>query len=252
MKPITLKQLLEAGSHFGHQVNRWHPKAKQFIYTKRDNIHIIDLAKTKRNLEIATEFIKEQASKGGKIIFVGTKRQAQKIVFEEAKRVGAMYMIKRWLGGLFTNWEQIEKNLNRLKKLEADLKNEEIRKKYTKYEVTLWQREFDKLMGLYGGIYDLNKIPEMLFIVDVKKEQSAVKEAIKKVVKIVAIVDTNTDPTLIDYPIPANDDAVGSIKLITSYIADAYKEGVEIFKKKETENQKSTRESKRMIANGRE
>lgn len=237
MKKILLKDLLSAGAHFGHQVNRWHPKAKEYIYIERDKIHIIDLAKTKIRMEEAADFVKTSASVGGKIIFLGTKHQAKKILEEEAKRAGAMYLTKRWLGGLFTNWEQMEKNLIKIKELERKLQSDEEKAKYTKYEVGLWQKEHDKLMDLYGGIYDLAKIPEMMFIIDLKREKAAIAEAISKGVTLIAIADTNADPTQVDYPIPANDDAVGSIKLITSYIADAYKEGVELFKKKESESQ---------------
>ena len=169
-----------------------------------------------------------------------------------------MYLTKRWLGGLITNWEQMKKNLERIRNLESLIesskkettegevkpKSPEKKSGYTKYEIGLFQKELEKLMDLYAGIYDLAKIPEMLFIVDTKNEKSAVKEAMKKGVKTIAIVDTNCDPTEIDYPIPANDDAVGSIKLITSYIADAYKEGVEEFNKKEFEVKTKTKESK--------
>jgi small subunit ribosomal protein S2 len=249
MKKISLRELLEAGAHFGHQVNRWHPKAKEYIYTERDKIHIIDLAKTKIAMEEAAEFVKNSASNGGKIIFLGTKHQAKKILTEEAKKAGAMFLVKRWLGGLFTNWEQMEKNLIKIKELERKLNSDEEKAKFTKYEVGLWQKEHDKLMDLYGGIYDLARIPEMMFIVDLKREKAAVAEAINKGVAVIAIADTNTDPTQVEHPIPANDDAVGSIRLITSYIADAYKEGTEIYNKKKADQEKKEIKKDKKINN---
>lgn len=232
MKTVSLKELLEAGSHFGHQVPRWNPRASSFIYTARDDVHIIDLAKTKEGLEQAAAFVKATASLGGSIIFVGTKRQAKGIVEQEAKRVKALYLVTRWLGGLLTNWDQIKKNLEKLGKMrEEKVKN--IWQEFTKKEQLFKERELAKLEDLYGGIADLVQLPTALFLVDIRKEEAAVREAIKTGVKTVAIVDTNANPDLIDYPIPANDDAVGSIKLITSYLADAYEEGKKLFEKKE-------------------
>jgi len=232
MKDISLKDLLEAGCHFGHQVNRWNPRAKSFIYSVRDGIHIIDLAKTKAALEEACNFIIDTAANGGSIIFVGTKRQARGIIKEEAQKAGAMYLVVRWLGGLLTNWTEIKKNLDKLKKM-RDEKEKDQWNKFTKKEQLLKGKELDKLEGLYAGIADLTELPAALVLVDIRKEESAVSEALKTGVKTVAIVDTNTNPDLVDYPIPANDDATGSIKLIASYLADAYLEGKSEFEKKE-------------------
>ncbi len=232
MKDISLKELLEAGCHFGHQVPRWNPRASSFIYTQRDGIHIIDLAKTKQGLEQAADFVKTLASQGGKIIFVGTKRQARSIIEEEGRRCGAFFLVTRWLGGLLTNWEQIKKNLAKLRKMREE-KEKNLWEKFTKKEQLEKARELAKLEQLYGGIADLEEFPQALFLIDLRKEDSAVREALKTEVKIVGIVDTNANPDDIDYPIPANDDAVGSIKLITSYIADAYLEGRQEYEKKE-------------------
>lgn len=232
MKEISLKELLEAGCHFGHQVPRWNPRARSFIYTARDGIHIIDLAKTKEGLEEAADFIEATVAKGGKVIFVGTKRQAKRIVEEEAKRVGALYLVARWPGGLLTNWGEIKKNLEKLNKMRKEKKGEAW-EKFTKKEQRLKERELVNLEVLYGGIADLTGLPQALFLVDLRKEDGAVREAIKTGVKLVAVVDTNANPDLVDYPIPANDDAIGSIKLITGYLAEAHAEGKKLFEKKE-------------------
>jgi len=238
MKEITLEQLLEAGCHFGHQVTRSNPKARDFIYEARDNIHIIDLVKTKQYLEEAGTFIKELAAKEGtSLIVVGTKRQAKNIV-EEAVRlaqgkgvdVGIFYISNRWVGGLLTNFDEVSKNFNKLKELSDRLQNQELKAKYTKKEIGLWAKEKDKLEDLYGGVALLAKKPDALFIIDSHLEELAVREAIRMGVATVAIVDTNADPDVIDYPIPANDDAVGSIKLITAYIIDSWIEGRKLAK----------------------
>ncbi len=244
MKDISLKDLLEAGCHFGHQIPRWNPRAASFIYTQRDGIHIIDLAKTKEGLEAAAAFVKTTAASGGTMIFVGTKRQARNIVEEEAKRVGAFFLVTRWLGGLLTNWEQIKKNLDKLRRMREE-KDKNLWEKFTKKEQLEKARELAKLEVLYGGIADLNAFPQALFLVDLHKEDSAVKEAIKTGVKALGIVDTNANPDSIDYPIPANDDAVGSIKLITSYIADAYLEGRQEYEKKEKQEKGPQAEPKK-------
>lgn len=231
MRDITLKELLEAGCHFGHVTTRQNPKAREFIFEERDNIHVIDLAKTKEGLEAAAAFVKVLASQGGTIVFVGTKRQTQGIIAEEAKRASAQdgsaifYVNRRWIGGTISNFEEVSKNYQKLKELEEKLKSDQAKEGYTKREIGLWEKEKNKLAELYGGIYEIQKIPDALFIADVHEEIGAVKEASRRGVTIVGIVDTNADPTLIDYPIPANDDAVGSIKLVTSYLADAWIEG---------------------------
>ncbi len=233
MREITLEELLEAGCHFGHQVTRSNPKARDFIFEARDNIHIIDLAKTKEGLDEAASFIKSLAEKeGSSLIIVGTKRQARTIVaeaFEKAKEEdkikGLFYVSNRWIGGLLTNLSEVAKNFKKLKNLEEKLKNKEEREKYTKKEIGLWDKEKSKLIGFYGGVTDMEKIPDALFIIDSHMEDLAVKEAKKMGVTTVAIVDTNADPALIDYPIPANDDAVGSLKLIIDHIVDSWIEG---------------------------
>lgn len=238
MKEITLEELLEAGCHFGHQVTRSNPKARDFIFEARDNIHIIDLAKTKEGLEEAVAFVKALASKeGSSIIVVGTKRQAKGIVEEEIKRAmgelkneerlteGLYYVTNRWVGGILTNFSEVSKNCKKLKDLAAKLQSDEEKAKYTKKEVGLWERERQKLQSFYGGIENMKKNPDALFIIDTHNEDLAVREANKVGVVTVGIVDTNADPYIVDYPIPANDDAVGSIELIVSYIIDAWIEG---------------------------
>lgn len=230
MQPVSLKDLLEAGCHFGHQVSRWNPRAKEFIYTERDGVHIIDLAKTKKGLENAAEFIRKIASQGGTVIFVGTKRQARAIIQEEAKNNGLLFLIERFPGGILTNWSEIKKNLDKLNRMRVE-KTDGTWSKFTKKEQLMLDRELLKLEKLYGGVASLNGMPEALFLVDIKKEEGAVREALRMEVPTIAIVDTNTNPDEIDYPIPANDDALGSIKFITQYLAEAYKEGTILFEK---------------------
>lgn len=225
MREISLTELLEAGCHFGHVATRQNPKAREFIFEERDNVHIIDLAKTKEGLEAAAAFIKALASRGGTIIFVGTKRQAQDIIKENAERAGVFYVTRRWVGGTISNFSEVAKNFKKLKDLRERLQNEGEKAKYTKKEVGQWAKELVKLEAFYSGICDLEKLPDALFIVDTHSDALAVKEAAGHGIAVVGIVDTNADPTLVDYPIPANDDAVGSIKLITNYIADAWLEG---------------------------
>lgn len=237
MKNITLEELLEAGCHFGHQVIRSNPKARDFVFEARDNIQIIDLAKTKEGLDEAAEYVKNLAASGGSIIIVGTKRQAQAIVAEKVKnlkeqKVEDIYFVNnRWVGGLLTNFTELEKNLKKLKDLREETTDEEKKSKYTKKELNNFAKEIDRLEQFYGGLSGLTKIPEALFIIDSRLEDLAVKEARRMNVQAVAIVDTNADPFVIDYPIPANDDAVGSIDFILSHILEAWKEGKEVAKK---------------------
>lgn len=237
MREITLEELLEAGCHFGHQVTRYNPKAREFIFEARDGIHIIDLAQTKQGLEEAAAFVKSLAEKSGSsIIVVGTKRQAQSMVTEEVKRARAatesvsrepeiFSVTTRWLGGTLTNATEVAKNYQKLKDLTARLKNPEEKEKYTKKEVGQWEKERQKLQSLYGGVSDMKKVPDALFVIDTHMEHLAVLEARRMGVPVVGIVDSNADPAIISYPIPANDDAVGSLKLIISYIIDAWIEG---------------------------
>lgn len=228
---VSLKELLEAGVHFGHQAKRWNPKMKSFIYTERDGVHVIDLAQTASRLDVAYDYVKNTVAGGEEVIFVGTKRQAQEIVKREAERVGAMYISERWVGGLLTNFEAVHKNIKRLN----DLREKRDRKElghFTKKEQLMIDREIIKMETLIGGIDRLDKIPAALFVIDAKKEDNAVREAKKTGVKVVALADTNCDPTVIDYPIPANDDAIKAIDLLTTTIANAYQEGQEQLGKK--------------------
>jgi small subunit ribosomal protein S2 len=257
MREITLEELLEAGCHFGHQVTRSNPKARDFIFEARDGIHIIDLAKTKEGLEEAAAFVKDLASKNGIMVIVGTKRQARAIVQEEAKRASAeqnssagqnssdnlFYITNRWVGGLLTNFQEVSKNFKKYAEFVTDLQDDEVKARYTKKEVGGWEKEKNKLENLYGGVAMITKKPDALFIIDSHLENLAVREAIATHVPTVALVDTNADPAIIDYPIPANDDAVGSVKLIVSYIIDAWvegrKEAAEIAKKEELKVKKA-------------
>ncbi len=222
MKKITLKELLEAGCHFGHQTVRWNPKMKPYIFEAREGIHIFDLVKTKEGLEAACAFVKATASQGKKILFVGTKRQAKEIIEKTAKKAGMPYVSERWLGGTLTNFEQIQKSLEKLETLKKE-KEESKYKEYTKKENLLIDREIVRLEKFFGGLTSLEKLPEALFVVDVKTEAGAVQEASRKEIPVVGIVDTNSDPDLVDYVIPGNDDAQKSIELIVGVIGDACK-----------------------------
>jgi len=226
MEEITLQSLLEAGCHFGHKSERWHPKASEFIYAEKDGIHIIDLAKTKAGLEAAAQFVRETAERGGTVLFVGTKRQARGIVRELAESCGASYLVERWIGGFLTNWDEVHRNIQKINRLAQEQKTGAW-KKFPKHEQTKLARYLSRLNVFYGGVLTLNSLPDALFIVDVRKEDAAVREAVRRQIPIVGIVDTNTDPSEIDYVIPANDDAVGSIRIVTQVIADAYREGKE-------------------------
>ena len=224
MQDVTLKQLLEAGCHFGHKAERWHPKADQFIYQRREGIHIIDLAKTKQGLKKAAEFIKDLAKQGKTVLFVGTKKQAAAIIKEESLRAGTAFISKRWIGGFLTNWEQVHKNLEKIRNLKNE-QEKDIWKKYPKHERVKLGRYLGRLEMFYGGVLSLMDLPDAVFVIDIKREDIAVKEARKQGIPIVAMVDTNSDPTAIEYVIPANDDAVGSIKFIVNYLASAFLEG---------------------------
>ncbi len=233
MREITLEELLEAGCHFGHVVTRQNPKARDFVFEARDNIHIIDLAKTKEGLEAAGAFVKDLASrKDSTFCIVGTKRQAREAILSalekaiaEGAQEGLFSVINRWIGGTLTNFSEVAKNYKKLKDLAVRLKDDEEKARFTKKEVGLWEKERQKLESLYGGVSNMKNIPDALFIIDSHLEDLAVREAKNRGVSIVGIVDTNADPTFIDYPIPANDDAVGSIKLIVEYIMEAWIEG---------------------------
>ncbi len=224
MSVISMKQLLEAGVHFGHQTRRWNPKMKPYIFTERNGIYIIDLQKTVKMIDSAYNFVKDAAADDGVILFVGTKKQAQDAIEEEATRAGQYYVNHRWLGGTLTNWDTIQtriKHLKDLKKMSEDGSFDVLPKK----EVALLTKQREKLEKFLGGIEDMPRIPDVIFIVDPHKEQIAVKEAQKLNIPIVAMVDTNTDPDDIDVIIPSNDDAIRAVRLITSKMADAVIEG---------------------------
>lgn len=221
---ITMKQLLEAGVHFGHQTKRWDPKMKPFIFGARNGIHIIDLQKTVHLFKEACKFVKENTAKGETILFVGTKKQAQDAIVEEAKRCGMFYINQRWLGGTLTNFKTVKQSIARLKKIEQ-MKTDGTFDALTKKEVSLLEKEREKLERTIGGIKEMDKLPGAIFIIDSKKEEIAISEAKKLGITIVAVVDTNCDPTGMDYIIPGNDDAIRAIRLFAQKVADAVVEG---------------------------
>ena len=225
MAVVTMRQLLDAGVHFGHQTRRWNPKMKRYIFTERNGIYIIDLQQTLSYIDRAYEFIKETVAHGGTILFVGTKRQAQEAIAEQATRVSMPYVNQRWLGGMLTNFTTVHKRLQRLKDLEAMETSGEFAGR-TKKEVLLLTREKDKLAKTLGGIRDMAKVPSAVWIVDTKKEHIAVGEARKLNIPVVAVLDTNCDPDEVDYPVPGNDDAIRSAALLTKVVAEAVAEGL--------------------------
>ena len=221
MAVVAMKQLLEAGVHFGHQTRRWDPRMAEYIFQARNGIHIIDLQKTSKKLDEAYAFVKEQVEEGKTVLFVGTKKQAQEAAREEAERTNMFYINERWLGGTLTNWETIQKRISRLKsinKMEEDGTFELLPKK----EVAGLNKERDRLEKFLGGIADMPRIPDVMYVVDPRKERIAIQEARKLNIPIVAMVDTNCDPDEIDVVIPSNDDAIRAVKLITAKMADAF------------------------------
>lgn len=228
---IDLKALLESGAHFGHQSSRWNPKMKSYLYTVRDGVHVFDLVKTKKGLEAACEFAEKTAAEGGKIIFVGTKRQAETVVKEEAQKVGMPWVTVRWLGGTITNWEEIKKQIDKFKKMEEKRAKGEY-KNYTKKEQILIDREIEKKEKFLGGLKEMEELPAAILVIDTKKEHTAVREANRKKIPVIGLVDSNADPDLVDYVIPANDDAVGAVKLVVGAISEAISEGLKKKKKK--------------------
>lgn len=224
MSVVSMKQLLEAGVHFGHQTRRWNPKMKPFIFTERNGIYIIDLQKTVKMIDTAYDYMKDVAAKGGVVLFVGTKKQAQDSVEEEAVRAGQYYVNHRWLGGTLTNWKTIQSRIARLKELKK-MSEDGTFDVLPKKEVSVLTKQREKLERFLGGIEDMPRIPDVLYIVDPHKEQIAVKEAQKLHIPIVAMVDTNTDPDDVDVIIPSNDDAIRAVRLITAKMADAVIEG---------------------------
>jgi|SRR5579884_120954 len=228
MAVVSMKQLLEAGVHFGHQTRRWNPKMKPFIYTERNGIHIIDLQKTVGALEQAYAYVEDVTRRGGHVLFVGTKKQAQEAIAEEAGRAGQYFVNQRWLGGLLTNFKTIQERLRRLEELEQ-MRSSGAMDRLPKKEQLHLQDEIAKLTRLLGGIRGMKRLPEALFIVDTKKEHIAVHEAERLGIPVVALVDTNTNPEEVTYPIPANDDAIRAVRLLSGKIADAAFQGAQEF-----------------------
>jgi small subunit ribosomal protein S2 len=217
---VTLDQLLEAGSHFGHQSRRWNPAMKRFIYGEKDGVHVFDLIKSKECLDKAHDFLKQLAAEDKVILFLGTKRQAADMVKQAAVKLGMPYVTVRWLGGTLTNFDQMRKSVNRLVDLKDKREKGEL-KKYTKKEQLLIDREIGKLEKFFGGVINLTRLPDCLFVIDTHREDVAVREAVRMEVPVVGITDTNADPDLVDYPIPVNDDAAQSIGLVVNTIEDA-------------------------------
>ncbi|NTU69285.1 30S ribosomal protein S2 [bacterium] len=231
---IEEKELLEAGIHFGHKAEKWHPKMKPFLFTKRSGIHIIDLEKTKEKLEVALDFIAKEAAEGKKVLFVGTKRQAQDIIKEEATRAGMPYVANRWLGGTLTNFRTVISQVKKLKSLEEGKKSGTW-EKFSKKEQSMMKKELDRLTDTIGGISELTELPQVLFVVDITKEHIAIKEAKRMNIPVVAVVDSNANPHTVDYAIPGNDDAVKAIKYMVSKAADAVLEKATPVKKEDLE-----------------
>lgn len=223
---VDIKALLAAGAHFGHKTSRWHPKMAQYIHSKRAGSHVIDLTKTVESLEAALPFITKTVASGRQVLFVGTKRQAKDIIRQAAEEVNMPYVTERWLGGLLTNTSTMNARIKHLKQLETRMAAGELNNRYNKLEVQRFQEEIDSLNFKYGGIKEMNGQAGAMFVVDIVAEENAVKEARRLGIPVVAIVDTNADPSLADYVIPANDDAIKSIQLITDYIKQAVAEGV--------------------------
>jgi small subunit ribosomal protein S2 len=231
MANVTMKEMLDAGVHFGHQTQRWNPKMKNYVYTARGGIHIIDLQKTVVRANKAAEFVKKIAADGGSLIFVGTKKQAIEPIEEAAKRCGQFYVTKRWLGGMMTNFETIKASIDRLRKIDVMREKGEI-EFYTKKERAGIEKEYIRLSDYLNGIRDMKSSPSAMFVVDLPKEHIAVAEAKRLGIPVVAIADSNSDPESIEYPIPGNDDAIRSIKLFANLVADAYIEGAKEYEQK--------------------
>lgn len=224
MPVVTLAELLESGVHFGHQTRRWNPRMAQYIYTARNGVHIIDLVQTAQLIEDAYEYMRSSSEQGKRVLFVGTKRQAAGIIAQEASRCGSYFVNQRWLGGMLTNWETIKTRVDRLKELE-NLDSTGALEKRPKKEASMLRRELGKLQKYLGGIKTMRKVPDIVVIVDQKREHNAISECQKLSIPVLSILDTNCDPDVVDIPIPANDDAIRSIKLILGKLADAIHEG---------------------------
>lgn len=224
MAYVTMKQMLETGVHFGHQTRRWNPKMRPYIFGARNGIHIIDLQQTVKLYRTAHDKVAQTIASGGRVIFIGTKRQAQEAVAAEAERAGQFYVTNRWMGGTLTNFSTIQKSIERMKKLEAMFEDGSV-SRYQKKEVLSFQRELDKLRAVLGGIKDMERLPQLAFIIDPHREAIAVSECRKLGIPIVAVTDTNCDPDVIDFIIPGNDDAIRAIKLFVTHVAEACLEG---------------------------
>ncbi len=243
---VSMKELLESGVHFGHQVKRWNPKMKRYIFGERNGIYIIDLQKTLKGIEEAYNFLRDVAASGETVLFVGTKKQAQDVIVEESNRAGAFYIDQRWLGGMLTNFSTIKKSIEKLKKIETK-KEDGTYERLTKKEVAKLEKERLKLEKNLGGIKEMKDIPGAVFVIDPRRESIGLKEAVKLSIPIVAVVDTNCDPDNIDYVIPGNDDAIRAIKLLTSKMADAILEGKDkLAKQIEEEAQASQIEERKL------
>jgi len=244
---VSIKQLLESGVHFGHQTRRWNPKMARYIFGERNGIYIVNLEKTEQELQKACDFLRKLAAEGEYILFVGTKKQAQQEIVNEAKRCEMFYVDQRWLGGTLTNFETIRKSIKRLDEIER-MRDDGTFNKLKKKEVAIYTKEMSKLLKNLSGIRKMDKLPGALFVVDAKKEETAVKEARRLNIPVVALLDTNSDPDVIDYVIPGNDDAIKSIRIVTSAIAEAVLEGKSKFdksRKKEVVEQKVAQSSKK-------
>ncbi len=222
---VDIKQLLEAGAHFGHKTARWHPKMAEYIHSKRGGSHIIDLTFTVDKMEHALDFIAETVASGKQVLLVSTKRQTQDIVKELAEQVNQPFVTERWLGGMLTNWPTISGRVKHLKELEEKMANGELANKYSKLEVQRYQEEIDDMNTIYGGIKNMSAKPGAVFVFDITADVNAVKEARKLGLPLVALVDTNADPTLVTYPIPCNDDAIKTVKLVCEYLKKAIEAG---------------------------
>jgi small subunit ribosomal protein S2 len=229
---VDIKKLLEAGAHFGHKTSRWHPKMAPFIHSKRDGNHIIDLTKTVDALNDSLAFIEDQVASGKQVLLVGTKRQAHDVIYEVAQETGMPFVVERWLGGMLTNRNTMQGRIKHLKDLENKMETGQLANKYSKLEVQRFQEEIDEMNHIYGGIKNMAAKPGVVFVVDILHEDNAVKEAKKLGIPIVGMVDTNADPTDITYPIPANDDAIKSVKLIAGYVKEAIDAGKAKYAKK--------------------
>lgn len=223
---VDIKDLFEAGAHFGHKTSRWHPKMAPYIHSKRQDSHIIDLAKTVEALNIALPFLSDTVAKGKSVLFVGTKKQAKDVVKAAAVATGQPYVVERWVGGILTNVATVGSQIKNLKQLESKLDSGELAKRYNKLEVQRFQEEVDSLNLKYGGIKDLNGQPGALFVTDIITEANAVREAKKLGIPVIGLVDTNANPSEIDYPVPCNDDAIKALALIVEYVSSAVQEGL--------------------------